>query len=119
MDARIAHVAVNADDVGQTQKFYESVLGWQFADYAPGFVRAELPDGRVCAIQQRRQLGDHAVFGMEVTFAVDDVAAVATAAEAAGGRVLLGPTTLPGVGELLFVQDTSGNVFGAMRYERD
>src|SRR4051794_30826447 len=119
MDARIAHVAVNADDVGAAQQFYESVFGWRFADYAPGFVRAELPDGRVCAIQQRRQLGEHPVHGFEVTFAIDDVAALADAVLAAGGRILMAPTTIPGVGELLFAEDPAGNVFGAMRYSSD
>src|SRR4051812_26935644 len=69
MDARIAHVAVNADDLAVTQRFYEGVFGWRFEQYAPGFVRTELSDGRTfCAIQERRQLGAHPVHGMEVTF---------------------------------------------------
>jgi hypothetical protein len=27
------------------------------------------------------------------------------------------PTILPGIGELIFFQDTEGNVVGAMRYD--
>jgi predicted enzyme related to lactoylglutathione lyase len=120
MDARIAHVAVNADDLTVTQRFYEGVFGWRFEEYAPGFVRTELSDGRTfCAIQQRRQLGAHPVHGMEVTFAVFDVRAVVAAVREHGGRVLMEPTAIGDVGEVVFVEDPSGNVFGAIAYNND
>jgi uncharacterized protein len=119
MGTGLRHLAVNADDVDEARAFYEGVFGWEFAEYAPGFVRAALPDGLVCAIQQRRQLGDHPVYGLECTFAVDDVRAFADTVRAHGGRVLLEPTELPGVGELVFVEDPAGNVLGAMRYTDD
>jgi uncharacterized protein len=34
-----------------------------------------------------------------------------------GGRILMEPTILPGIGELIFFQDSEGNVVGAMRYD--
>jgi predicted enzyme related to lactoylglutathione lyase len=33
-----------------------------------------------------------------------------------GGRILMPKSTIPGVGELVFLADPSGNVTGAMRY---
>jgi predicted enzyme related to lactoylglutathione lyase len=116
MDARLSHFAVNADDVDAARAFYEGVFGWEFAEYAPDFLRSERPDGTVCAIQGRRQLGTHPIHGLECTFAIDDVGAFAAAAQAHGGRVVMEPTTIPGVGELVFVEDPSGNVIGAMAY---
>jgi len=114
--SRLAHVAVNAEDVETVSDFYAGVFGWEFHEYMPGFVRAELPDGTVCAIQQRRQLGAHPVYGTETTFAVDDVEAFAAAVVVHGGRVLMAPTTIPGVGDLAFAEDPDGNVVGAMRF---
>jgi len=31
----------------------------------------------------------------------------------------MGPVTIPTVGDLAFVEDTEGNVFGAMQYVRE
>ena len=56
------------------------------------------------------------VTGFEPTVAVPDVAAAASDARAAGGRILMEPTSLPGVGELVFLGDPGGNVVGAMTY---
>ena len=78
MDAPLRHVAINADDVGAARAFYEAVFGWSFAEYAPGFLRSERPDGTVCAIQQRRELGGMPMRGLECTFAVEDVHAFAS-----------------------------------------
>jgi predicted enzyme related to lactoylglutathione lyase len=102
--------------VEASQAFYAGVFGWSFSEYQPGFVRAELPGGGTCAIQGRRQLGEHPVHGGEVTFAVDDVEAFATDVAAHGGRVLMGPTPIPGVGVVAFAQDPDGNVVGAIRF---
>jgi uncharacterized protein len=116
MDAPLRHFAINADDVDAARAFYEAVFGWAFAEYAPGFVRSERPDGTVCAIQQRRELGGAPMRGLECTFAVDDVRAFAAAVRDHGGRVLMEATTIPGVGELVFIEDPGGNVLGAMAY---
>jgi predicted enzyme related to lactoylglutathione lyase len=57
------------------------------------------------------------VRGLEGTFAVPDVVAVRRAALRTGGRVLMEPTTIAGVGELVWLADPDGNVVGAMRYD--
>jgi len=57
--------------------------------------------------------------GLEGTFAVADVPAVHRAAIRAGGRVVMEPTTIVGVGELLWIADPDGNVVGAMRYDAE
>jgi hypothetical protein len=118
MHGDIAHVAINADDTGAARAFYEALFGWSFADYAPGFARAPLPGGGIAAVQQRRGLlpGGAATTGLEVTFEVDDVDAVAAAVVENGGRILMEKATIPGVGELVFFSDPGGNVAGAIHY---
>ncbi|MEO1061721.1 MAG: VOC family protein [Actinomycetota bacterium] len=121
----IAHFAVNADDVERARRFYEAVFGWRFEAWGPpDFYRIDTGATDAAAIggalQARRTLveGERTV-GFECTVAVDDVAAVCRAAVDGGGRVLMEPTTITGVGELAFLQDPEGNAVGAMRYDAD
>lgn len=123
MPAPLAHFAVNAEDVPASRRFYEEVFGWRFTPWGPpGFFHIDTgaaePRRVVAALQQRRDLvpGTPSA-GFECTFAVDDVAAVRTAVLAAGGRILMEPTTIAGVGELLWFADPAGNAVGAMRYD--
>ena len=117
----VAHVAINADDIDVARSFYSAVLGWTFEPWGPpGFfhVRTSSGDepGLMAALQARRDLGGR-VRGFECTIAVDDADAAAAAARAAGGKVLMERTTIAGVGDLVWLEDPSGNVFGAMRYD--
>ncbi len=120
----VAHFAINADDVERARRFYEQVFGWSFEAWGPpDFYRistgaTDAHPGVGGALQARRALveGQRTV-GFECTVAVDDVDAVRRAVLDGGGRVLMEPTTIVGVGELVFVEDTEGNVVGAMRYD--
>lgn len=122
-DAPVAHFAINADDPPRARRFYEQVFGWRFTAWGPpGFYRIDT-GGSVSspiggALQQRRALvADHPTVGYECSVAVDDVAAVVQAAVAAGGRVVMDATVISGVGELVFIEDTEGNVVGAIRFD--
>lgn len=120
----LAHFAINADDVERARRFYEQVFDWTFEAWGPpdfyristGATGAHPAVGG--ALQARRTLveGGRTV-GFECTVDVDDVDAVRRSVVEAGGRVLMEPTTITGVGELVFVEDTEGNVVGAMRYD--
>ena len=119
----VAHFAINADDVDASRRFYEACFGWRFEPWGPpDFFKIYRTDGSlpgpIGALQGRveRAPGLSAT-GFECTVAVEDVAAVIDATVAAGGEVLMEPATIPGVGELAFVRDPSGNVVGAMRYD--
>jgi len=116
MTGDIRHLAINADDLTGSARFYQHVFGWQFAPYRQaGFMRASVGEMLV-ALQQRRPVGDLTVTGFEATVAVPDVLAAATTAVAHGGRVLTEPTTITGVGDLVFLADPGGNVVAAMTY---
>mgnify|MGYP001459883224 CR=1 FL=1 len=118
----VHHFAINADDVTRAREFYVRVFGWRFEAWGPpGFYQIAAggaPGAPRGALQQRRELAPGLrLNGFECTIAVDDVDAVARAVEAAGGRILMQKATIPGVGSLVFFQDTEGNVAGAMQYE--
>jgi hypothetical protein len=114
MHGHLTHFAVNADDIGATRAFYEALFGWRFTEAYPGFWRTTDAGAAIGAVQGRRMFARDA--GFEVTFAVDDVDAIAAAARAHGGQVLMPKATIPDVGDLVFVADPSGNLAGAMRY---
>ena len=120
----LSHVAINADDLPAARAFYAATFGWQFAAWGPpGFYRVEADDPRgpgvTAALQQRRDLlPDRPTTGFECTIAVTGVDLTARTALAAGGRILMERTTIPGVGHLIWLADPSGNVVGAMEYDR-
>jgi predicted enzyme related to lactoylglutathione lyase len=106
MPATLRHFAINADDVQRAKRFYEGVFGWDFTPWGLG------------ALQGRRELKPgEKMLGAEITMGVDDLKATMAAIEAGGGKVLMGPWRLEGVGELIFFEDTEGNLLGAMQYE--
>src|SRR5438067_1392374 len=117
----LAHFAINADDVARAKGFYEKVFGWKFASWGPpGFYMIEAKDSAVLgALQGRRDLvkGDRTI-GFECTIGVPSIDATEKAVKANGGKVLLERSVIVGVGTLMFFQDTEGNVFGAMQYDK-
>ena len=117
MSNDLAHFAINADDVERARSFYATVFGWTFNAFGPpGFYQID-GSGTMGALQQRRDLIEgRPIHGFECTIAVDDVGATAAAAVAAGGKVVMEATTIEGVGDLIFVEDTEGNIVGAMCY---
>ena len=119
MPATLRHFAINADDVPRAKAFYETVFGWSFQPWGPpGFYQVmDAGKGFRGALQGRRDVGGQKMPGMEITFGVDDIKAAIAAIEAAGGRVIMQPFRIEGVGELIFFQDTEGNIAGAMQYE--
>jgi predicted enzyme related to lactoylglutathione lyase len=120
MGANLRHFSVNADDVGRARRFYEGALGWTFEAWGPpDFYLVHTGDDHVTgSVQHRPELvpGERIVT-VEATFAVDDVDATAEAIVAHGGRILMDKTTIAGVGDLIWFQDTEGNALGAMRYD--
>lgn len=109
MPNKLAHFAIEADDVDRALKFYEAVFSWRFSPWGPpGFYLIE-GAGVHGALQKRREPLPAGRKGFECSFAVDDIDATSKKIAAAGGR-LLGPRhTIPTVCELCQFADTEGN----------
>ncbi len=116
----LSHFAIHADDVTRACRFYTEVFDWTVSPWGPpGFFQIQAGDGAVRgAIQPRREIVEgKPIHGFECTIAVDDVDRVTAAVAASGGRTVMPKTTIAGVGELAFVEDSEGNVLGVMRYD--
>jgi predicted enzyme related to lactoylglutathione lyase len=115
----ITHCAINAEDVEASRRFYSALFAWTFQPYGPpGFLRMQTESGQTVALQQRRDLGGARMNGFECTIAVPDLDAIDAAVEPHGGRVVMERARIPDVGDLMFFADPSGNIAGAMQYDR-
>jgi predicted enzyme related to lactoylglutathione lyase len=120
MSARFCHFAINADDVQRAKTFYEGVFGWTFEPWGPPdfYQIKNAGQGVLGALQGRRELVPGVpIKGYEATMGVEDIKATIAAVEAGGGKILMQPFRIEGVGELIFFQDPEGNMVGAMQYE--
>jgi predicted enzyme related to lactoylglutathione lyase len=120
MPATFRHFAINADDVQRAKGFYERVFGWTFDPWGPpNYYQIKTAGaGLLGALQERRELQPGVrMAGYEVSIGVEDLKATIAAVEAGGGRILMPPYRIEGVGELIYFEDTEGNFVGAMQYE--
>jgi predicted enzyme related to lactoylglutathione lyase len=124
MPNNLASFAIHVDDVDRARAFYEAVFGWEFEPWGPpGFYLIHTGDDASPGIQglmHRRpepRTGT-GLNGLEPTFSVDDVDAIATAVEANGGQVTMTKAVIPTVGALIRFLDPEGNDIGAMQYEK-
>ncbi len=120
MPATFRHFAINADDVQRAKGFYERVFGWTFDPWGPpNYYQIKTAGaGLLGALQERRELQPGVrMAGYEVSIGVEDLKATIAAVEADGGRILMPPYRIEGVGELVYFEDTEGNLVGAMQYE--
>ena len=119
MPAILRHFAVNADDVQRARAFYHNVFGWAFTPYGPpNFYQIhDVGEGFIGALQERRELAaGKPMFGFETTFGVEDIRATLRLVEENGGRTLMAPFLIDGVGEIAYFDDSEGNVCGVGQY---
>lgn len=123
MLANLASFAIHVDDVDRARAFYEAVFGWHFEPWGPpGFYLIHTGDESSPGIQglmherQAPRTGT-GLNGIEPTFAVDDIDAVAARVRASGGQITLEKSVIPTVGALTRFLDPEGNDIGVMEYE--
>ncbi len=110
---RVIHFEISADDCDRALKFYQAVFGWQFTkwngpeEYWLVNTGPNDKPGINGGLFKRKGPVGH-VNTVDVP-AVDDFAAKITAA---GGKVVVPKMTIPGIGYLIYCQDTEGSVFG-------
>jgi predicted enzyme related to lactoylglutathione lyase len=120
MAATFRHFAINANNVSRAKRFYEGVFGWRFDPWGPpNFYQVKnAGSGLLGALQERRDLVPGVrVAGYEASFGVEDIKATIAAVEAGGGKIVMQPYRIEGVGELIYFEDTEGNLVGAMKYD--
>ena len=116
MAAKLAHIAIEADDVPRAKKFYEDALGWTFEPWGPPNFYHIKGAGVHGALQERRAPPPEGRKGVECTFAVNSLQTALKKVEKAGGMVVGEPFEIENVGVLAPVQDTERNEFILMEY---
>jgi uncharacterized protein len=123
MAANLASFSIHVDDIDRARAFYEAVFGWEFEPWGPpGFYLIHTGDDESPGVQglmheRAEPRSGTGLNGVEPTFVVDDVDAVAATVEANGGKIIFAKSVIPTVGELIRFLDTEGNDIGAMRYD--
>jgi uncharacterized protein len=119
MTGQFRHFAINADDVARAKGFYQAVFGWTFTPWGPpGFYQTrDAGKGMAGALQQRRDWGERRMNSFETTFGVEDIRSALAAVADNGGRVLMQPFRIDGVGEIAYFEDSEGNICGIAQYD--
>jgi predicted enzyme related to lactoylglutathione lyase len=109
-------------NLDQTVGFYTKLFGWKTkidGDGAHKYVHFQNGDAMVGgAMQIQKEWGPGIPSHWAICFAVSDVDATAARATGAGGKTLMGPTTLPGTGRFAVIADPQGATFQIFKSER-
>jgi hypothetical protein len=111
--ARPVHFEIMAEDPTRAVEFYRQVFGWQInkwegaEDYWLVITGAEGSPGINGGIGQSK--GEPLTVNTIEVDSVDDTAAQVTQH---GGKVVVPKMAIPGIGYLIYCQDTEGIVFG-------
>jgi len=119
MPATLRHFAINADNVQRAKAFYEKVFGWTFSPWGPPdfYQVRNAGSGLMGALQERRDLQPaRRTNAFETTFAVDDIQTTLSSVEAHGGKILMQPFRIEGVGDIGYFEDSEGNICGIAQY---
>jgi uncharacterized protein len=119
MPATLRHFAINADNVQRAKAFYEKVFGWTLSPWGPpDFYQVKNAGaGLIGALQERRDLqAAKRTNAFETTFAVEDIQTTLASVEAHGGRILMQPFRIEGVGDVGYFEDSEGNICGVAQY---
>ena len=124
MPNNLARFSIHADDVQRARKFYEEAFGWSFEPWGPPNFYVIETGGEVGPPPGGLLQGRHEVVpgvkatGFECTIGVDHIDEAMRKVEAAGGKLVMPKFQIPTVGSGAYYQDTEGNVFCVMQYEK-
>lgn len=114
---RVIHFDVPADDPERASRFYREVFGWTIqkwdgpTDYWLATTGPSGEPGIDGGIGRRRYAGESPLF----TIGVESVEEFVDKIKAAGGKILLEKTAVPGVGWLASCMDSEDNRFAIMQ----
>ena len=119
---RVVHFEIPADDLPRAVKFYADVFGWQLRkwdgpeEYWVAITGDDSQPGINGGLMKRQDFPNftYPVNVLEVP-SVDDSSRAVTEH---GGQVVVPKHAVPGIGYLVYCQDSEGNTFGIMQFDR-
>lgn len=107
----ICYVEIGATNVVRTAKFYQTIFGWEFADIdSTGYSTFGTGDGIGGGLYRTEKVKSGG--GVIIYIAVDDIPAVLGRVAAAGGRIIVPKSEIPGTGWFGHFADPEGNHLG-------
>jgi len=113
--SRPVHFEINADDPQRAVDFYTRVFGWKIERWGeqPYWVATTGEPG-TRGIDGAIMPRQHPGAGTINTIGVGSLEASIAAIREAGGKVLMDPSEIPGIGHFVYAEDTEGNTFGVL-----
>lgn len=127
---RVVHFEIHAEDPERAAKFYADVLGWEIKKWEFPKDAGDVPGYWIVMTGKKEEPGinggilkrhgappqkGQAVNAYVCTVEVDNLDAYMKKAENAGGTLALPKQDIPSVGELAYMIDTEGNIFGMLQ----
>ena len=113
MGAPVVHFEIGCRDSEKAQAFYGALFGWSMSPYGPAAMIATGSDQGING--HINSLGHEPHNYVTVYAQVDDLAAHIAKAEELGGKQLVPPTEIPGMGAFAWIADPEGNIIGLFR----
>jgi uncharacterized protein len=120
--ANIGHFMIPADNVDRARHFYHALLGWKIEP-----VRSAMDPARMAEMQYHDistgvmgigTMNTGGLYKRQMTepilnfVIVDDIDTLQANVERLGGKITMPKTEIAGVGLVVMIQDTEGNVIG-------
>lgn len=114
MPAPVVHFEIGFKDIQKAQAFYGELLGWEFSAYGPAAMLKNIgPMVGTPGIGGHLNSLGHPPHNYCVVYAqVDDLAATISHATKLGGKQIVPPTEVPGMGAFAWISDPEGNTVG-------
>jgi hypothetical protein len=123
----IGHFMIPADNVDRARKFYTHLLGWKIEPVRPaagmeGIAAMQYHDISTGAAQ-KGTLNTGGLYKRHLQepilnfVLVGDIDAVEAKVENLGGRITMPKNAIKGVGQVVMIQDTEGNIIGILKPE--
>lgn len=113
MSHPVVHFEIAGSDGDRLTDFYRSLFGWEPQPAGPGYWTVSAQGGGIGGGLMQTQADMPAY--VTVYVAVEDLQASLDRAVELGGKVVVEPSQIPGVGSFAMLQDLDGNVIGLFR----
>jgi predicted enzyme related to lactoylglutathione lyase len=114
---RMVHFEIQGDNPEALADFYRAVFGWEVNNWGGPqkyWLVTTGPDSEpgINGAIMERHFKQQAVIN---TSSVEDLDATLKKIEASGGKKILGPNEIPGIGLHAYCEDPDGNLFGILQ----
>jgi predicted enzyme related to lactoylglutathione lyase len=110
MGQPVVHFEIGCKESGKTQAFYAKLFDWKIEPYGPaGMIATGSKDGIQGHINS---LGHEPYNYVTIYVQVDDLQAYLDKAGKLGGKMLVPPTDVPGMGKFAWLADPEGTIVG-------